>query len=111
MLPLPFPGTRLACVTNKGNCHVYNLTTNEGRTVVDSNSRRKIPAHKRYALKCKFSPDSSMLATCSADQTTKIWRTADYSLITVSAVPENGMAPPTDVPCWSVLSCSEKTVL
>lgn len=37
----------------------------------------KLKAHKRYALKCKFSPDSTLLATTSADQTAKIWRTAD----------------------------------
>jgi G protein beta subunit-like protein len=37
----------------------------------------KLKAHKRYALKCKFSPDCTLLATTSADQTAKIWRTAD----------------------------------
>ena len=72
----------MACVTTKGSCHVYDLKTSEGKTVAEHKIR--IPAHKRYALKCKFSPDSSMLATSSADQTTKIWRTADYSLITVA---------------------------
>ncbi len=40
-------------------------------------------AHKRYALKCKFSPDSTMLVTSSADQTAKLWSTADLKLITV----------------------------
>merc|ERR1711972_1305014 len=38
-------------------------------------------AHKRYALKCKFSPDSSVLITSSADQTCKLWRTSDYTLV------------------------------
>lgn len=35
--------------------------------------------HERYGLKCKFSPDSTLLATTSADQTARIWRTADFS--------------------------------
>jgi len=30
-------------------------------------------AHKRYALKCKFSPDTSMLVTSSADQSCRVW--------------------------------------
>lgn len=37
----------------------------------------KLKAHNRYTLKCKFSPDSTLLATTSADQSVKIWRTAD----------------------------------
>jgi len=39
--------------------------------------RLKFTAHKRYALKCRFSPDSTLLVTTSADQTAKVWRTAD----------------------------------
>jgi len=30
-------------------------------------------AHKRYALKCKFSPDTSMLVTSSADRSCRVW--------------------------------------
>ncbi len=45
--------------------------------------KKKI-AHKRYTLKCKFSPDSTMLVTASADQTAKVWRTTDLKLITVN---------------------------
>jgi G protein beta subunit-like protein len=58
-------------------------------------------AHKRYGLKCKFSPDAKYelrlaftefifqlrdqlsrryLATTSADQTAKLWKTSDFSL-------------------------------
>lgn len=40
----------------------------------------KVPkVHSAYALKCKFSPDSTLLATTSADQTARLWRTADFS--------------------------------
>ena len=73
----------MACITNKGNCHVYDLKTLEGKTL--ATPKTTINAHKRYGLKCKFSPDSSMLATSSADQTTKLWRTMDFKLITVSS--------------------------
>jgi len=48
--------------------------------------KKPFVAHKRYALKCAFSPDSTMLATTSADQTTRLWRTTDLGLITELAV-------------------------
>ena len=47
---------------------------------------KSFTAHKRYALKCAFSPDSTMLATTSADQTTRLWRTSDMGLISVSVL-------------------------
>ena len=75
-------GNRMAAITNKGSVHVWDLKTSDsGKTLVEH--KGKIPAHARYGLKCKFSPDSSMLATSSADQTTKLWRTNDLELITV----------------------------
>ena len=74
----------MACITNKGSCYVYNLKTMEGKTLATPKTNFK--AHKRYGLKCKFSPDSSMLATSSADQTTKLWRTSNFSLITVPII-------------------------
>lgn len=55
----------------------------------------KLTAHKRYTLKCKFSPDSTLLATTSADQTAKIWRTAD--LLPLSERPENEGGMPNGV--------------
>ena len=48
--------------------------------------KKLLMAHKRYALKCAFSPDSTMLATTSADHTTRLWRTTDQGLITVSRI-------------------------
>ncbi|XP_022235017.1 target of rapamycin complex subunit lst8-like isoform X2 [Limulus polyphemus] len=67
-------GEYLAVVDNKGNCYIYSLhSENESRT---SQPQRKLKllAHKIYALKCKFSPDSQLLVTTSADSTAKIWR-------------------------------------
>ena len=43
-----------------------------------SKSSFQIFAHNTYALACHFSPDSTMIATTSADHTAKLWRTVDY---------------------------------
>lgn len=97
----------IACTTNK--CTVYvssargeSSKENEAMNGGDSNRQlsngaaasgsppkqqlrlapiKKIDAHKRYALKCKFSPDSSILVTSSADQTCRVWRTSDFGLV------------------------------
>ena len=83
-------GKRAAAVTNKGTCHAWDIfvppppatdTPAEGGPVAVPAAPRPtafrapgqcIPAHSRYALKCKFSPDSSMLATSSADQVQRL---------------------------------------
>jgi len=74
--------TFMAAVNNEGNCYVWRLAggSNDEPTVL--HPKTKISAHDRYALKCLFSPDSCFLATTSADQTVKIWQTADFSLKT-----------------------------
>jgi len=77
-------GTLMAAVNNKGMCYVYSLA--RGRRVDDDPTKsilkHKFLAHSKYALKCVFSPDSTLLATASADGTAKIWKTADWSLMT-----------------------------
>uniref|UniRef100_T1JHF2 Target of rapamycin complex subunit lst8 n=1 Tax=Strigamia maritima TaxID=126957 RepID=T1JHF2_STRMM len=79
----------LAAVNNKGTCYVWGLRG--GIADIDDSTRvnppRKIQAHKRYALTCKFSPDSTLLVTTSADQTAKIWKTVDFSLATELEAP------------------------
>ncbi|XP_014649038.1 target of rapamycin complex subunit LST8 [Diceros bicornis minor] len=72
----------MAAVNSAGNCYVWNLTGGIGDEVTQLIPKTKIPAHTRYALQCRFSPDSTLLATCSADQTCKIWRTSNFSLMT-----------------------------
>lgn len=92
-------GRSMAAVTNKGNCYVTAPQPLDNAAILSTIGTpnfdplsgpppsstilpsKKIAAHKRYALKCKFSPDSSVLVTSSADQTCKLWRTSDYSLI------------------------------
>lgn len=72
-------GKYMACINDKGICLVWSLAGNkEERTMFYP--KQKIPAHKTYGLKCLFSPDSSLLATTSADGTLKLWKTKDFSL-------------------------------
>ncbi|XP_010226309.1 PREDICTED: target of rapamycin complex subunit LST8, partial [Tinamus guttatus] len=74
------------------NCvclHPNQLTGGIGEEGTQLIPKTKIPAHNRYALQCKFSPDSTLLATCSADQTCKIWRTSNFSLMTELSIKSN----------------------
>jgi G protein beta subunit-like protein len=80
-LDIEAEGSSLACVDNKGNCYVYRLTAND-KSRSSLKRRLKLSAHSKYALKCRFSPDSTLLVTSSADHTAKIWRTADLLPIT-----------------------------
>jgi len=72
-------GQYMAVVNAKGDCFVWSLTSEmEGGEVTQLLPKIQISAHPRYSLCCKFSPDSSLLATCSADGTCRLWRTADF---------------------------------
>uniref|UniRef100_A0A8C5QUX9 Target of rapamycin complex subunit lst8 n=1 Tax=Leptobrachium leishanense TaxID=445787 RepID=A0A8C5QUX9_9ANUR len=79
----------MAAVNSAGTCFVWNLTGGLGDDITQLIPKTKIPAHKRCALRCKFSPDSTLLATCSADQTCKIWRTSNFSLMTELSIKSN----------------------
>lgn len=49
----------LAAVNTKGTCFVWSISlgkTLEG--IMQLHPRRKLDAHTKYGLKCKFSPDS-----------------------------------------------------
>ena len=48
-----------ASVFLQGNCYVWNLAGGMGDEVTQLIPKTKIPAHKRYSLRCKFSPDST----------------------------------------------------
>jgi len=90
-------GKRGAAVSNKASCYVFNLLTQtqervdgedettpkQSLTCFGVDNVRKLHVHKKYALCCKFSPDSRLLATSSADQTTKVWDTHNWQLIRV----------------------------
>ncbi|XP_033226192.1 target of rapamycin complex subunit lst8 [Belonocnema kinseyi] len=76
-------GTYMAAVNNKGHCFVWALTGGVEEEPTRLNPRHRIEAHNRYALRCKFSPDSTLLVTTSADQTARIWKTMDFSEVQV----------------------------
>ena len=62
----------LAAANDAGSCFVWRLGRNE-----DSSTKfeplQKLQAHSSYIIKCLMSPDGKRLATCSADQSVKIW--------------------------------------
>eukprot|EP00795_Rhopilema_esculentum_P009054 gene9054-16700_t len=66
----------------QGDCYVWRLSGGSDENPTVFHPEDKIPSHKKYGLKCLFSPDSTLLATCSADATLKVWRTTDFSLLT-----------------------------
>ena len=81
-------GRFLAGVTTKGDCHIWSLKSGvipeedpNGVPRVVATANNYIPAHKRYALKCRFSPDGKLLATSSADQTVKLWSVPDFAFV------------------------------
>lgn len=73
-------GMFLAAVNNRGNCYIWTLMSNSDTHLSTLQPKQKIEAHKRYALRCKFSPDSNFLVTCSGDSTAKLWKTPDFTL-------------------------------
>lgn len=52
-------GMYMAAVNNKGNCYIWSLSASSDSQLSVLQPKLKIEAHKRYALRCKFSPDSS----------------------------------------------------
>uniref|UniRef100_A0A2M4ATI3 Target of rapamycin complex subunit lst8 n=1 Tax=Anopheles triannulatus TaxID=58253 RepID=A0A2M4ATI3_9DIPT len=77
-------GAFMAAVTNRGGCFIWTLSSwNEplgtASTLTRWQPQHKIQAHERYALRCKFSPDSSMLVTCSGDGTARIYNTEGWT--------------------------------
>jgi G protein beta subunit-like protein len=95
-LDIEADGNYLAAVDNKGYCYMFAINPALKSQSGSALQRRvKFQAHKKYALKCRFSPDSTLLATTSADQTAKIWKTFD-----LQPLADEGLA--TSSSCWSV---------
>ncbi|CAF2594175.1 unnamed protein product [Rotaria sp. Silwood2] len=67
----------MAAVTSNGDCQIWSMSGFASQTHLIR--RTNFIAHKRYGLKCLFSPDMTLLATTSADGTAKIWRTSDFA--------------------------------
>ena len=49
--------TNMAAINNKGNCYIWRISPGQEDAISQLHPRTKIPAHKKYGLKCKFSPD------------------------------------------------------
>lgn len=73
-------GLFMAAVNNKGNCYIWNLKSSNDTQLSSLQPKQKIEAHKRYAVRCKFSPDSNYLVTCAGDSTAKLWLAPDFTL-------------------------------
>jgi len=86
-------GSMISAITNKGTCYTCSFNSsrqedwkpNEDWTLLNlfkpETKISKISSHKKYGLKCKFSPDSKFLVTTSADHTAKLWNTDDNTHI------------------------------
>ncbi|KAI9013632.1 quinon protein alcohol dehydrogenase-like superfamily [Hyaloraphidium curvatum] len=61
-----------ACPNHPGNVYVWKVKSRGD--VTDLEALQKIPAHSKYITKALLSPDTNLLATCSADHTVKLWR-------------------------------------
>ncbi|ORX56688.1 WD40 repeat-like protein [Piromyces finnis] len=64
-------GSMLICSNNKGNFYVWKMK--EKGDLTELEAVQKVNAHSKYITKCVLSPDTRSLATCSADNTVKIW--------------------------------------
>lgn len=72
-------GQLMAVVNNKGNCYIWTLIKRENH-LTETEPKLKVDAHKKYALRCRFSPDSKFLVTTSGDGAAKVYKTDDFSL-------------------------------
>ena len=69
-------GSCLVGGNNKGNVYVWSISTTasqQGIGETNLSPRTKFQAHNKYLLRTLLSPDTRLLATCSADTTIKIW--------------------------------------
>ena len=61
---------RLVAGTNSGICYIWR--SDDGETY---EPMQELEAHKgHYILKCTFSNDTNLLATCSSDKTCAVWK-------------------------------------
>ncbi|KAG5366985.1 Target of rapamycin complex subunit LST8 [Yarrowia sp. B02] len=64
-------GSMLVAGNNKGNCYVWKM--HNTRDVTSLHPITKFRSHSKYITKVLLSPDVKHLATCSADNTARIW--------------------------------------
>lgn len=54
-------GKYLAAVNNMGHCHIWSLFHDSQNNILLLKPMHQIVSHPRQALRCKFSPDSSLV--------------------------------------------------
>jgi G protein beta subunit-like protein len=64
-------GSLVAAANNRGHVFIWRLGEEDTSRF---DPLQRLDAHRAYILRCLFSPDSRLLATCSADHTVKLWR-------------------------------------
>lgn len=69
-----------AATNNDGQLSLWHLSSFGKTSALTLGRKQSKKAHERYALKCLFSPDSTLLATSGADGYIKIWQTNNLSL-------------------------------
>lgn len=69
-------GKYMAAINNKGSVYIWDLKS-DGKCLTKTSAKLKFVAQQRYGLKCKFSPDSSLLVTCEGDGTSRIYKCED----------------------------------
>ncbi|XP_077298694.1 MTOR associated protein, LST8 isoform X2 [Arctopsyche grandis] len=74
-------GCLMAAVNNRGSCYIWSLTEGIDEKPTKLNPKHKFSVHPKYALRCQFSPDSSLLVTTSGDGTARVWSMKDFSLV------------------------------
>ncbi|KAI9313928.1 WD40-repeat-containing domain protein [Dichotomocladium elegans] len=73
-------GSMMVAANNKGVVYVWRLSSTSTDSA-DVTPVKSFQAHNEYILRCMLSPDTKLLATCSADKTVKIWNTEqDFKL-------------------------------
>ncbi|KAJ3182239.1 TOR complex subunit lst8 [Gaertneriomyces sp. JEL0708] len=72
-LTIAADGTFLCAANNRGN--IFSYRTANSADLSSLTPAYKTKAHSKYITKCLLSPDTKLLATCSADSTIKIWST------------------------------------
>lgn len=76
-LDIDSSGQYLAAIDNKGVCYLFLLGSGSDNQISSPERMLKFEAHKRYGLKCRFSLDSELLATSSADTTARVWKVSN----------------------------------
>uniref|UniRef100_A0A0N5A961 Target of rapamycin complex subunit lst8 n=1 Tax=Syphacia muris TaxID=451379 RepID=A0A0N5A961_9BILA len=76
-------GDHLVAVTNRGKFAIWNLGPVEmnpnGGTIMQVILEKKMQAHNRFALSCRFSPDARNFVTVGADGLAHFWNLADLT--------------------------------